>query len=185
MRLPPCAIRYLSRKFLKPRALTTPDEIIGHNARSRKRDGHREPVDRPFLLRWFIIPKNKWFNVYLHKFVRDDEDRALHDHPWANLSIILHGQYIEHTIAKGGVHWRKLFKSGDVKFRMPWSSHRVELTYGTTTEAMCDGIEIGPSGKMPSWSLFVTGPTMRKWGFHCPGEWRSSHKFHVKGGCDD
>lgn len=191
MRLPPCVIRFLVRKLM-PLAITAPDEIIGHNARSRLRDGHRDPVERPFLLRWFVIPKNKWCNIYLHKFVRDDEDRALHDHPWFNLSIVLLGQYIEQTIRSGGVHWKQLFTAGAFKFRTPWAAHRVELTYGTAEYGYahaCGLVERhmmpGGTGKMPSWSLFITGPEMRKWGFHCPGEWRSSNKFHVKGGCND
>ncbi|EIC64345.1 hypothetical protein [Mycobacteroides abscessus] len=33
----------------------------------------------PYLLRWYVIPRNRWVNVYLHKFLRDDEDRALVD----------------------------------------------------------------------------------------------------------
>ena len=38
--------------------------------------------DNPYLLRWFLIPRNPVFNVYLHKFMRSDDDRALHTHPW-------------------------------------------------------------------------------------------------------
>lgn len=52
---------------------------------------------RPYLTRWHIIPRNRWFNLYLHKFVHGDDDRALHDHPWASASLILDGRYIEHT----------------------------------------------------------------------------------------
>lgn len=53
-------------------------------------------TDRPYLLRWFLIPRNRWFNIYLHKFCRDDDDRALHDHPWWFVSIMLQGSYVEH-----------------------------------------------------------------------------------------
>jgi len=24
----------------------------------------------PYMLRWFVIPKNRWLNVYVHKFLR-------------------------------------------------------------------------------------------------------------------
>lgn len=41
----------------------------------------------PYLLRWYVIPRNPVFNVYVHLFLRSDDDRALHDHPWANLSV--------------------------------------------------------------------------------------------------
>src|SRR3546814_20880058 len=70
--------------------------------------------DNPYLRRWYIIPRNRWFNVYLHEFLRDDDDRALHDHPWVNLSILLRGQYVEHT-ATGAT----LRRAGAIKFRLP------------------------------------------------------------------
>lgn len=61
-----------------------PDMVIGDN-------------DNPYLLRWYVIPRNRIFNIYLHKFVRSDDDRALHDHPWSwNMSLIIKGIYIEH-----------------------------------------------------------------------------------------
>ena len=52
-------------------------------------------VDDPYLLRWFLIPRNHILNVYLHKFLRSDDDRALHDHPWWFVSIMLRGRYLE------------------------------------------------------------------------------------------
>src|ERR1700721_2473016 len=103
----------------------------------------------PYLLRWYIIPRNPWCCIYLHKFVRDDDDRARHDHPWASFSLLLHGQYIEET--KEG---RTMYRPGAVRWRSAAFSHRVEL----------------PQGK-PAWTLFITGPREREWGFHCPKGW--------------
>ena len=48
-----------------------------------------------YMLRWWVIPRNRWFNIYLHKILRDDDPRALHDHPWWNISIVLKGGYLE------------------------------------------------------------------------------------------
>jgi hypothetical protein len=132
-------------------------------------------TERPYMLRWFIIPRNKLFNVYLHQFLRSDDDRALHDHPWANCSILLRGQYLEHTIAAGGIHNRALLTAGSVRLR--WTgriAHRVELTGG------------------PCWSLFLTGPRYRSWGFHCAEQgwihWERFTAANDKGaigkGCD-
>lgn len=115
-----------------------PDIVIG---------GH----DEPYMLRWCVIPRNPVFNIYLHLFLRSDDDRALHDHPWVNASYLLEGQYAEHTIAAGGIHHKKQIKAGAVRVR--WTgriAHRIELTDG------------------PCWTLFITGPKYRKWGFHCP-----------------
>ena len=35
-------------------------------------------AEDPYLLRWYLIPRNPFVNVYLHKFLRSDDDRALH-----------------------------------------------------------------------------------------------------------
>jgi hypothetical protein len=113
----------------------------------------------PYMLRWWVIPRNPVFNIYLHCFLRSDEDEALHDHPWWNFSRILLGGYTEHTIAAGGIEKKQIFKSGDWKFRTAKSAHRVELHNG------------------PCWSLFVTGPRVREWGFHCKNGWKMWKDF--------
>ncbi len=107
----------------------------------------------PYLQRWWVIPRNPLVNLYLHRILRSDDPRALHDHSYFNVSIILRGSYIEHTIAAGGVHRRTLREAGSVTFRSPWRAHRLEIAQGA------------------AWSLFFTGPRLRAWGFHCPGGW--------------
>jgi hypothetical protein len=111
-------------------------------------------TERPYLRRWWVIPRNRFFNVYLHQFVRSDDDRALHDHPFYCGSRILRGRYLEHTLR--GVFERK---AGDFVFRRGTTLHRVELHDG------------------PCWSLFVTGPRYRTWGFACPQGWRPWREF--------
>ncbi len=122
----------------------TPDFIIGG-------------ADNPYLLRWWLIPRNRWFNVYLHNMLRDDDPRALHDHPWWNVSIVLKGGYLEWR-QDANVRWRG---PGSVVFRRATTAHRLTL---------------GSSGA-PSWSLFITGPKVREWGFHCPKGWRHWKEF--------
>lgn len=122
---------------LWPKALTihrAPDFVIGD-------------AGDPYLNRWWIIPRNAWFNIYLHEFVRSDDDRALHDHPWVNLSILLRGSYLEHFL-DGRVKMRKAWR--------PWAPWR--LTFRFPKEARV-------------WTLFITGPKVRTWGFHCPRGW--------------
>lgn len=123
---------HLTRRVLMRRK---PDVIIGER-------------DAPYMHRWWLIPKNPLFNVYLHRFMRSDEDRALHDHPWANLSFLLYGEYTEHTQDA-----RVIRRAGDFKLRGPSSAHRIELHDG-----WC-------------WTMFITGPRVRHWGFHCPRGW--------------
>lgn len=125
---------------------------------------HREPdfiigkPGSPYMLRWYVIPRNRLFNIYLHKIVRNDDDRALHDHPWINLSIVLRGRYLELmpvTTEYGPGMVGKWRGAGSMVLRRPTAAHRLELDAGK-----------------PCWSLFVTGPKVREWGFYCPQGWK-------------
>lgn len=145
--------------------MTIADRLIAHVTR-RAPDFIIGGADNPYIRRWWVIPRNRFFNVYLHQFLRSDDDRALHDHPWANCSILLRGSYIEHT--PGTTYWRR---AGDIAFR--WAghlAHRIELE-----RADWNGKRIGPL--MPCWTLFITGPRYREWGFLCPGGWMHWKRF--------
>ena len=148
MRLPRFILTRLQRWADKVRATRAPDFIIG---------GH----ERPYLLRWFVIPRNPVFNVYLHEIRRSDDDSALHDHPWLfNSSVLVRGQYMEHTIAEGGIHHRTHRTAGKVKLRMGPAPHRLELM-------PLLGCGVDSPDEQPCITVFLTGPRMRSWGFHC------------------
>jgi hypothetical protein len=116
--------------------------------------------DDPYLLRWWFIPRNRFFNIYIHHFMRSDDDRAHHDHPWLfRISWMMHHSYITHTIAAGGVDRPVRRETGDIEFCWGASPHRVELRGGSC------------------WTLFITGPVVREWGFHCPTGWIPWQQF--------
>jgi len=102
-----------------------------------------------YLERWWVVPRNDFSNVYLHRFSGSDEDRALHDHPWASTSVLIAGRYIEHTPAGQAMRG-----AGDVIQRRASDAHRVEILPGETAV-----------------TLFFTGPVERQWGFLCPQGW--------------
>lgn len=132
-------------------------------------------TDFPYLRRWFVIPRNPLFNVYLHQFLRSDDDRALHDHPWLfNVSWILEGRYTEHTIADGGIQRSTLRNRSDLKVRWGPAPHRVEL--------MAIQLPGRPTFScLACWTLFITGPRVREWGFHCPEQgWVHWRQFTAK-----
>jgi hypothetical protein len=109
--------------------------------------------------RWYLVPRNRWLNLYLHHFWRSDDDRALHDHPWWNVSLLLQGSYVEHTIAAGGINRRERLTAGALRGRRAEAAHRIEL-------------EQDEQGRPISCiTLFATGPRLRDWGFHCPKGW--------------
>lgn len=120
--------------------------------------------DNPYLLRWYVIPRNPFFNVYFHNFRRSDDDCALHDHPWWNVSWLLNGDYQEEVPADRHEPQgeRKTLErwEGALVFRLATSPHRVLLWRSIANQ------------EWPVWTLFVTGPRFRKWGFWCPHSWR-------------
>lgn len=104
----------------------------------------------PYLRRWWVIPRNKYFNVYLHQFCRSDDDRAMHDHSYWNMSILLSGSYREY-MTKGPTPYIPRHRgAGAVVIRRPETPHRISLYEGRRV-----------------WTLFITGPRVREWGFHC------------------
>lgn len=147
----------------------------------------------PYLHRWYLIPKNSYFNIYLHHFLDSDVDTACHDHPWWSIGILLKGNYLEITPENPeGKKFRKFLP----KFRSASYYHRIKLynEYECTDCFVIDGIMSGiydedifmhprwkgdnicPECKMPGkylgrtdvWSIFITGPKIKSWGFLCP-----------------
>ena len=106
-------------------------------------------IGEKYLYRWHVIPRNRFFNVYIHKFVGSDDPRTLHDHPWYSVSLLLKGEFVEHSF-KGVRHIPRFIPV----FRTAKFAHRLELVQG------------------PAWTLFVTGPRIRQWGFFCPKGWK-------------
>ena len=121
-----------------------PDLIIG-------------PAHNPQTLRWHLLRWRGW-QLALHKWLRSDDDRALHDHVSWNVSIILWGRYREIFSHKWEMPWQnsKIRRPLIPYFRRAATPHRVELLPG--------------SG--PVWSLWLRGPPRRSWGFYCPKGWK-------------
>lgn len=129
----------------------------------------------PYLHRWHLIPRNRFFNIYLHKFVGNDDARALHDHPWWSFSIRLKGKLREHYRPMDNQIWwvQRSRMAPRLCFRSPTFAHRLELI-----------------DKKPAWTLFITGPVIRLWGFHCGNKWKPWFEMTTRdgkpiGGCDD
>ena len=112
-------------------------------------------IGEDYLRRWWVLPRNEFSNVYLHDIRKSDDDRALHDHPWPNTSVLLFGSYIEHT--PEGTFVRK---AGEVVHRPAHALHRLEVIPGERAI-----------------SLFMTGPKEREWGFACGQGWVHCRDF--------
>lgn len=166
---------------------------------SRPYDFAIGPPDDRYCFRWFLTPwsrydrdvkpKNAWErlkrrlpNLYLHRFVHDDENRALHDHPWSSCSVILKAGYWEVVprpnisfdplVARPNDFWRgnvadvtKVFRpEGSITFRRAENPHRVVLLRRYPGDRM-----VPREGATPveAITLFFTGFRRRDWFFHC------------------
>ena len=131
------------------------------------------PPHKPYMLRWHLLPRNPFFNIYLHKFLNDDDDRALHDHPWPSVSFMLKGRVEEVLVEQKPWVLSRELGAGSVVWRPAVFRHRLKIL------------------EHPTWTLFITGPRVREWGFHCPHGWVPWDKFtdpndpgQIGKGCD-
>lgn len=130
--------------------------------------------DAPYLVRYRLL-KTPWFGVYVHHILRSDNDRELHDHPWNFWSLVLWGSYVEYrpVDALPPGDWLT-DPDGHVRLPRPWLSlarrkatdlHRVWLPNGKTV-----------------WTLFISGPKYREWGFLTPTGWVHTKTYHARKG---
>lgn len=126
----------------------------------------------PYMLRWWRIERNAFFNCYWHIVYRSDDDRALHDHPWWSISIVLSGGYFEHTILPGGVHRMVWHGPGSFRFRRAGTiAHRLQLA---STGGVINGTR---ETEHPARTIFITGPVLRRWGFHATKQWVDAYDW--------
>lgn len=172
---------------------TLPPSITAKLLRAHRRYTESQPMDfrippneaiPAYMQRWWRIPRNWAMNIYYHIVLRSDDDRALHDHPWWNFSIVLDGGYFEHEIMEGGIHVRTWYGPGAMRFR--WhgrKAHRLELKTGPMREAPIMSIqeEMAYDGdrqvEFPATTIFITGPVLRRWGFHHPTGWVDAYEW--------
>jgi hypothetical protein len=107
---------------------------------------------RPYLDRLRLV-QTPLFGVYLHRIHQPDTDRDPHDHPWPFLSLVLSGAYTERVWAGKG-HRRDDLHSLEFR-RRRGSLHRMSVKRAHMITEV-DGL---------LWTLVVTGPRVRDWGF--------------------
>lgn len=98
------------------------------------------------------MPDRPWpyaLSCYLHRFVRPDADRELHNHPWKYaLSVILVGGYTEERYGPYLRIDKRVLRPFSINFIKADTFHRV----ATLHEHDC-------------WSLFFTFKKSQTWGF--------------------
>jgi hypothetical protein len=118
-----------------------------------------------YMRRW--IARCPWGTLRLHNIRESDAGRDFHDHPFSFSSLILSGGYVEHRPGcRGCGHGGcleapccsadgscRFYGPGSIVRRQATDLHRLELVNG------------------PAWTLVVSGPYFRVWGFQTPSGW--------------
>lgn len=129
------------------------------------RDCNGMQKDRPYLVRT-IIAQNKYFSIYLHRFLCSDLE-TFHDHPWNFFTYVISGGYVEESIKRTSclqVENAAFFNDdvikikrapGSIKYRRCGDVHRVIVD----KERCLRDINDAP------FTLCIIGPRKREWGF--------------------
>ena len=136
------------------------DAIIGHAKK------HPYFHLEGYMQRFWVLKPRKWLplSIRVHHILRSDNERHLHDHPWASCSVILRGGYWEEVPVSQHQHPEmdqypsqrvlKERRPGSIVLRLATDRHRL----------------IVPPGK-DCWSLFIMLGKQRQWGFYPPKGW--------------
>lgn len=120
-----------------------------------------ERVGRPYIERWWL-ERGALRSIYVHRWLGDDPDQGLHDHPADSASIVLAGRQRERWLQRGDLPDRELrtwdLSPGDVTYRPARHAHQIHL-----------------HGPPPHLTLFIFGVRSRQWGFWLPSG-DGSHK---------
>jgi hypothetical protein len=83
----------------------------------------------------YLLFKTPWFQVYIHKIYKHDEDEHLHDHPWNIFTIILKGSYMEQLLSKDkNSSFLKIRTIGNCGYRSTKRFHKIkEIIKGPVT----------------------------------------------------
>jgi len=126
------------------------------------RKGHLHHADGSLYMgRWGLF-ETRWLSARLHYIASDDDDRAMHDHPWPFVSLVLAGGYeeirpdandennwMEQSDGSLVEAWHSSWRGpGSIAFRRPTDRHIVV------------GVRPG------TFTLFIYGMQRQWWGFY-------------------
>lgn len=108
----------------------------------------------PYLIRWRL--ETRFGSLRVHHWLSNDDERAFHDHPWWFLTLVVKGSYTDSSPSGDDV-----LHFGSVRYRPALHQHTVYP---------------GPDG---AWTLMITGPQSRKWGFWPKGKFVKANKWFL------
>jgi hypothetical protein len=121
----------------------------------RKRIIHDPETGEPYLVRWSLF---SWLKV--HRILREDVGRDLHDHPWRFVSIVLWGWYDEE------IPYAQAYPGRPISCPGPYSDATVVRRVRWFNFKRPEGQHRIVKVSKRCWTLVVNGPHVRTWGFH-------------------
>ncbi|MFA6057253.1 MAG: hypothetical protein WC756_03565 [Taibaiella sp.] len=114
--------------------------------------------DAAYMIRYTLFTC-RWFSVKIHNILLSDPS-CLHDHPWAFITFLFKGGYVEHTPTGS-----KVYGKGSLLYRPASYIHKLEI-------------------HQPVWSFVITFKKVRKWGFITPRGWVEWFKYKPQNNCE-
>lgn len=115
---------------------------------------------KPYLERYYLF-RVFGITVYLHRFVRNDSDHALHNHPWRHaVSLVLTGAY---TAEQPG-HVARLNDGTHLLYPLHHWVRWVNYIRHSTFHQI---VAVRPE----TWTLFMHTRWRYEWGFLKPQDW--------------
>jgi hypothetical protein len=142
-----------------------------------------------YLRRWWVIPRNKWFNVYLHHMIGSDDD-VPHDHPYWSMSLVLTDGLRERYLRRPQDELMYGYNPDTCNWDVPkFHLENVKTRRIREGQIVWRGANFAHQliVDQPAWTLFVTGPRVREWGFWCQRGWIPWQEYYPQqkpGGAD-
>ena len=114
--------------------------------------------NKPLLIRWNVF-ECKYFSIKVHKLVSSDS-ACLHDHPWAFITFLLSGGYVEHNL-KGS----RVYSRFSLLYRPAEYTHKLEI-------------------HQPVYTLVLTFKKVREWGFYTSKGWVKWWRYKPSNSCE-
>ena len=112
----------------------------------------------PYMERWVL--GLFFFSIRVHHWFRSDDDKYFHDHPWWFWTFVVRGGYLDSTPTGD-----EMVKQGTFHFRPALHRHTVYIV-----------------PEIPTWTICLTGPEMRMWGFWIGEKFVKARRYFFKYG---
>lgn len=109
----------------------------------------------PYLIRWVL--NLGLFSIRLHNWLDCDDMRYKHDHAWWFITYVISGGYWD------------MGEDIELMDKGSWAYRRAEHKH-------CVNVYT------PTWTIMLTGPESRKWGFWVNGKFKKANKYFFEQG---